>query len=119
LNEFFQDWDAWMAEGILDFAAPMVFALDDATFRQAVDDALSSAHGRHVYIGQGAWRLPAEQSIGQLEYVRSKGLPGMVVYSYDYSACPGKDGSSILDSLTGKVFQSPASTPAMPWKVFE
>lgn len=113
---FFQDWDAWMSEGILDFAVPMVFALDDKEYQSSVDDVLACAHGRQICIGQGAWRLKNDQTIRQIEYARAKGAAGVVVYNYDYTARPDKDGATTLGAIKARLFAKPDATPAMSWK---
>lgn len=116
-DEFFQDWDGWLNEGILDFAVPMVFALDDATFEKTVDDVLTCAHSRQVYIGQGAWRLPIEQTQKQLDYVRSKDAPGLVIFSYDYATRSKTEGEqNLLDALRTSTFASTEDVPLLPWK---
>lgn len=111
-DDFFQDWGAWMKEGLLDFAVSMAFAKDDKLFRQAVDDDLSAVNGRSMYIGLGAWRLPVQQAIGQMDYARSKGAQGLVVYSYAYcSKVKAGQSISFMDALKGGPFaQSKAVT---------
>ncbi len=116
-DQFFQDWNAWLDEGIIDFAVPMIFALDDEAFKAAAKNALSCAHGRHVYIGQGAWRLPIDQTQHQLEFARTSGAQGVVLYSYSYLSQPGSSSSpSMLGTLRSSLFSQADTIPTLPWK---
>jgi len=100
LGNRFQDWAGWLKAGTLDFVVAMVFPMDDRVFSSQAADALAAADAGKVYIGQAAWRMSTEQSLGQLDIAKQAGAPGYVLFNYTY-ACKTKPGDklSVMDAL--------------------
>ncbi len=78
-----QDWSLWAEHGLLDAVLPMAYATDARTYAQQVADATRAAGGRRVWIGIGAWRLPAATTGAYIQEARRQGAPGFVLFSYD------------------------------------
>ena len=79
----FQDWTSWLAESILDVAAPMAYTTDSEQFHAWVDAALAAAGAPdRVWAGVGAYRNPVERTIEQIDRARTIGVSGIVVFSY-------------------------------------
>jgi uncharacterized lipoprotein YddW (UPF0748 family) len=80
-----QDWKRWVEDGLLDFAVPMTYTLDDRMFRYMVEGFASGPRSDQIWIGHGTWlfgKRPAG-AIAQLEAARSAGARGEVLFSYD------------------------------------
>jgi len=83
-------------------------------FAEQIEDAMSSANGRHVYAGIGQWRNPLESTIAKIQKARELGAQGTSLFSY---ASATKDGTTdeFLAELKTAVFQKPAAVPEMDW----
>ncbi|GMV22560.1 MAG: hypothetical protein AMXMBFR57_25090 [Acidimicrobiia bacterium] len=88
-----QDWSAWAEAGLLDAICPMAYAEAPAAFRAQVAATMGGAHGRPVWAGIGAWRLPASRTAGAIEATRSAGTSGFLLFSYDSLVEQGRRGS--------------------------
>jgi uncharacterized lipoprotein YddW (UPF0748 family) len=80
-----QDWKRWIEDGLLDFAIPMAYTLDDRMFRYSVEGFASGPRSERIWIGQGTWLFAnhPERALAQLEVARSAGARGEVLFSYD------------------------------------
>jgi uncharacterized lipoprotein YddW (UPF0748 family) len=113
----FQDWEAWLRAGILDFAVPMNFALDTRVFEMKCSDAKTLSTGRAIYMGQGAYKMGADAAVDQIATARSAGFGGVVVYSYAYCLNPrGEDAISVMDALKAGPFAQADTVPTLSWK---
>lgn len=112
----FQDWAAWMQEGSLDANLPMNYSTGNATYQARAVDALQQAHGRHVYMGVGAYLLDPSTTVSQLLYARTQGAPGLLLFSYAANNKGGSDWRTVYTQLQQEVFTSTATVPDMPWK---
>ena len=77
----YQDWRAWMEEGILDIAIPMVYKREHVPVQQAdydiwLDWAKSHAYSRSVAIGQGAFLNGIEGTLRQTRRALAAPPPG-------------------------------------------
>ena len=117
-HQHFQDWEGWLKAGILDFAVPMVFPKDNQVFQKsAAEVAAVPTNGRHIYLGQGGYRLGAAQGVEQISMARQAGFGGIVVYSYHYCARPQPNqSSSMMDALKAGLFAEADTVPVMSWK---
>ncbi len=81
----FQDWRGWLDEGLLDFAVPMAYTLDDHLLRLVARGALGGVGGERVWIGLGSWLFEnePERARAQLDAVRAMAPPGVALFSYD------------------------------------
>jgi uncharacterized lipoprotein YddW (UPF0748 family) len=80
-----QDWKRWIEDGLLEFAVPMAYTLDDRMFRYMVEGFASSPRSDRVWIGHGTWLFAKrpERALEQLEMVQSAGARGEALFSYD------------------------------------
>ncbi len=80
-----QDWKGWIEDGLLDFAVPMAYTLDDRMFRYMVEGFASSPRSDRIWIGHGTWLFAKrpDGALEQLETIRSAGARGEVLFSYD------------------------------------
>jgi uncharacterized lipoprotein YddW (UPF0748 family) len=78
-----QDWAQWTQAGMLDAVCPMAYSADPAVFTQQVVDALQAASPTPVWIGVGAYKLPAAQAAAHVQAARRAGSAGYVLFSYD------------------------------------
>jgi len=80
-----QDWKRWIEDGLLDFAVPMAYTLDDRLFRYMVEGFASGPRSGRIWIGQGAWLFAKrpEGALAQLEIASAAGARGEVLFSYD------------------------------------
>ena len=76
-EERLQDWGKWLAEGLLDFAVPMLYSTSTLLVDNQVQQILRSTAGT-LYIGLGAYALvdEPEKLVEQIQRVRTRGAPG-------------------------------------------
>ncbi len=123
-SDYFQDPYAWDELGIIDANIPMVYwhirsqygAYTD--FKFLVDDHVSHAHNRFVYIGSdfedssfSSGYIDASELSAQVEYVRGSGAAGHVFF--DYTTL---NSSGLWGTFGSSLYAEPAVVPWMPWK---
>jgi uncharacterized lipoprotein YddW (UPF0748 family) len=126
-SRVFQDWRAWLEEGILDFAVPMhYFAEGDAQTRGWYDGWLAwdrdHAGRRAIVAGVGAWLNNGDQNIAQIARALSpdaegRALAGVSLFSYHFphTSDDSEQRRALMDALRGSVFAQPARAPVWPW----
>lgn len=128
-ERLFQDWPAWLEEGILDFAVPMHYFEEGVPRTRAwYDGWLSFDRGRvgrrAIVAGVGAWLNNREQNLGQVQRAlapdgQGRYLAGVALFSYA-NAFAGIDDEArraYMDQLRATVFAQPARAPDWPWIV--
>jgi uncharacterized lipoprotein YddW (UPF0748 family) len=98
----FQDWRAWLRQGILDVVVPMAYTPDDGRFRAQIHEATAWAGGQdRVWAGVGAYVNTLEGTLAKIDIARDEGAGGVVLFSYDWAAAEGgADGAgSYLDRV--------------------
>ena len=87
-SRVFQDWPAWLHEGIIDLASPMLYKREHAPMeRKQFDEWLSfliaQAHqaGRVAVPGIGAYMNAMEGSLRQAQRARSAGADGVIFFA--------------------------------------
>lgn len=96
----YQDWRGWLDDGLLEFAVPMLYTRDDRLLRYEVHGYAGGIGGDRLWIGLGAWlfaRTP-ERAVSQLRMVRSAGVVGQALFSYDAIA----DAPALRDALVAE-----------------
>ncbi|NRA09229.1 MAG: family 10 glycosylhydrolase [Myxococcales bacterium] len=80
-----QDWRGWLEAGLLDFAVPMTYTLDDRLLRYQVEHFAGLAQGARIWPGLGIWLFSSDpqRAIAQLRILRESGVPGEALFSYD------------------------------------
>jgi uncharacterized lipoprotein YddW (UPF0748 family) len=112
----FQDWAAWNTEGILDICMPMGYTSDNSLFQSRVTDAFNHQGIRKVYAGQGAYLNSKENTVYQLDYIRSKPLQGSVLYSYRTPNSGTVQQAATLTHIRDNHQPTWVNVPAIPWK---
>lgn len=123
----FQDWPAWLEEGILDFAVPMHYFEEGVPRTRAWYDGWlafdRSRQGRRAIVpGVGAWLNTPEQNLGQTQRALApdaagRTLAGVAFFSYanPFSGVNDAARRVFMDQLRATVFAQPARAPAWPW----
>lgn len=77
-----QDWVLWCREGYLDFVCPMNYTDSDTRLQNLVANQVSRVGGAvPLYSGIGAFIIPDEQAIGQVELARANGADGFILFN--------------------------------------
>ena len=112
----YQDWAAWLKEGIVDAVIPMDYRdqRNPEEARAFTDwlNGMSRLRGkRHVYAGV-MLKEDTASVVEQIKLVRKAGLNGVVVFAFN--AAPPRE--TLAGALRAEVFQAPVIPPPMPWK---
>jgi uncharacterized lipoprotein YddW (UPF0748 family) len=87
----FQEWDRWLADGILDVAVPMVYTASTAQFTDQVRAARHTAGSRdRVWAGIGAYLNTVDGTIAKIDAARQLDAGGLVLFSYDWLVGQGR-----------------------------
>jgi uncharacterized lipoprotein YddW (UPF0748 family) len=91
----YQDWWAWLADGVLDVAVPMAYTTDREQFDAWVEEArISVGERERVWVGVGAYKNSVNETLRQIEDARERGVGGVVVFAYDSaSSTPAQSGT--------------------------
>lgn len=91
----FQDWTAWLGQGILDVAVPMAYTPDRERFLSLVRDARRAAgDARRVWAGIGAYMNTASGTMEMIDIARAEEAGGIVLFSYDWAVGDGQGDPS-------------------------
>jgi uncharacterized lipoprotein YddW (UPF0748 family) len=80
-----QDWRGWLDAGLIDFAVPMAYTVDDALLTHLARAFAGVPSGDRIWVGLGSWlfeRKP-ERAVAQVEIVRAAGAGGDALFSWD------------------------------------
>src|SRR5690606_8952494 len=83
----FQDWEAWVRDGIVDLVAPMAYSPDARVFEAQILRA-AALDPRRVWAGLGVYQDTFEGAVGKALAARSLGVGGLALFSYDWAAGP-------------------------------
>jgi uncharacterized lipoprotein YddW (UPF0748 family) len=91
----FQDWEAWLADGILDVAVPMAYTASTDQFAQQMSSARRAAGSRtRVWAGVGAYLNTVDGTMAKIDAARSADAGGVVLFSYDWLAGQGRGATA-------------------------
>jgi uncharacterized lipoprotein YddW (UPF0748 family) len=108
-NVRFQDWEQWLAWGIVDVVAPMAYTPDDARFQSLVRSARRAAGVRdRVWAGIGAYLDTPSGTLAKVDLARAEDVGGVVLFSYDWAVGEGQGdpADSLLERLGRERFGS-------------
>lgn len=125
-DNLYADTRKWFKEGWIDYIAPQIyftFEFDKVPYKTMVDWWIAQNSDRHIYIGQGTYRVDAAskdrswadptQMARQVRYNRqTRKVAGSIFYNTT-SLQSNKLG--VTDSLRN-LYRLPALMPTMPWK---
>jgi uncharacterized lipoprotein YddW (UPF0748 family) len=87
----FQEWERWLADGILDVAVPMVYTASNQQFTDHVRAARHAAGSRgRVWAGIGAYLNSVDGTIAKIDVARRLDAGGLVLFSYDWLVGQGR-----------------------------
>jgi uncharacterized lipoprotein YddW (UPF0748 family) len=109
-----QDWEAWADSALLDVICPMAYATEPAAFSEQVGKAIAAGHGRPVWIGIGAWRLPVAQTAGHLTTAHRAGPAGVLLFSYDSLVTAGSPKGTYFERLRPTLLNPGRCQPRQP-----
>jgi uncharacterized lipoprotein YddW (UPF0748 family) len=95
-----QDWRRWLEDGLLEFAVPMAYTLDDRILRYQVESLAHVPLGGRIWIGLGTWlfaRHP-QRALEQIRIARAAGAAGESLFSYDSIA----EAPALREALIGE-----------------
>ena len=100
-----QDWRLWLEEGLLDFAVPMSYTLDDRILRYQAEDFAQQPQGERLWIGLGSWLFSKrpERAVAQVRIVAAAGASGDALFSWDAIA----DAPALRDALIAEAALAP------------
>lgn len=100
----FQDWRRWLEAGLIDVVCPMAYAPEPARFAEQIAAARDGAGAAAVWAGIGAYRLPAAQTIENIQTARRLGAAGVVLFSYDSLTDPRQAAADYLAAVGRAAF---------------
>jgi len=87
----FQDWEAWLRDGILDVAVPMAYTASTRQFEGLVRQARLAAGTRErLWAGIGAYLDSANGTLDKIDVARGLDAGGVVLFSYDWLIGEGR-----------------------------
>jgi uncharacterized lipoprotein YddW (UPF0748 family) len=104
-----QDWRRWLEDGLLEFAVPMAYTLDDRMLRYQAESYTGLPVADRIWVGLGTWlfaRRP-ERALEQIRIVRAAGAAGDSLFSWDSIA----DAPALLDALAAEATVDATETP--------
>jgi uncharacterized lipoprotein YddW (UPF0748 family) len=106
-----QDWRRWLEDGLIDFAVPMAYTVDERLFRYQAAELAPLGGGGRVWIGVGVWLFASEPAgaVAQLRTARAAGSAGDALFSWDSIA----DSPALREALVAEA-RGPAPPPAEP-----
>jgi len=109
-----QDWRRWLEEGLIEFAVPMAYTLDDRLFRYHAEAYTGDPQRERIWPGIGAWLFSKrpEGAVDQVQTTRDVGLPGDALFSWDSIV----DAPALRDALVADAAQHgiPSAAEAAP-----
>ena len=122
-NSLYADSRKWMQEGWLDYAAPQLYwyiGLSVANYSVLVPWWNDNAFGRHIYVGQGAYRINADANWNAAQMptqLRLNRQYANVLGSIYYNTTSLRANLlGFTDSLRTNLYQYPALLPTMKWR---
>ncbi len=123
-SRVYQDWRAWMEEGILDIGMPMNYfrqAQNGGFLQHWIDYEKDRQYGRMMAVGVANYLNSITDSLEQLRRVQSVAVGGVVFYSYASTNTLSDAGLPVIPNAEfykaiGDAFASPAAVPVLPWK---
>jgi uncharacterized lipoprotein YddW (UPF0748 family) len=84
VNNKFQDWPRWLANGVLSALCPMAYTPDSRIFQEQIEQARVRARGgQAVWAGIGAYRLDLAGIAEKVVLAREAGANGVVLFSHE------------------------------------
>jgi uncharacterized lipoprotein YddW (UPF0748 family) len=80
-----QDWRGWLDAGLVDFAVPMAYTLDDRLLGYMAESFAGASARDRIWLGLGVWLFEANppRAVAQLRIAREAGAGGDALFSWD------------------------------------
>ncbi|MCS6969056.1 MAG: family 10 glycosylhydrolase [Cytophagales bacterium] len=128
-DHLYADVRLWLEKGWIDYVAPQVYfsiEFDKIPYKTLVDWWAENSFGRHVYIGQAAYKA-IPQPNGDLAWAKPTQLPEQIRHNrskngkvqgsiFFSSRSLVSNPNGIADSLRENFYKYIALPPLMPWK---
>ncbi len=127
-DNLFADTKKWTKAGWIDYMMPQIYfstQFDKVPFKVLTNWWLDNRNGRHLYIGQGAYRVgdpkqndrawgDVSEIPNQMRFLRKQSAVNGSVFFSSKSLINNKLG--LTDSLKNNFYKYPALPPTMAWK---
>jgi uncharacterized lipoprotein YddW (UPF0748 family) len=126
-DNLFADTRKWVKMGWIDYIAPQVYFNAShklIPYQNLVRWWASNSFGRHLYIGQAAYRVAGDTKSGG--WNNSEELTNQIRFNRNFEQIQGSiffssksitnNAKGIKDSLQYRFYRFPALIPTMPWK---
>ncbi len=83
---WFQDWDLWLDNGLLDFVVPMNYFKDDKNYNLSIEIMKESIDGdklNQIIMGVATYNQDANSVSNKIYISRLNGFKGISIFSYD------------------------------------
>ncbi len=124
-DHLFADIRLWLKNEWIDYVVPQIYwhmGFELADYSTLVDWWVDNSFGRHLYIGQGAYRIGSDRAE---EWLDPSEMPKHLRYNEQYPEIDGNvffssrsffsNPLGYTDSLRTSRFRYPALVPPMPW----
>jgi uncharacterized lipoprotein YddW (UPF0748 family) len=112
--ERLQDWRTWVASGELDAVCAMDYATEPDEFARLLETARQAAGSTPLWLGIGAYRLPAATAALRVRLARQAGLAGVLLFSYDSMIASGADAPGYFAELRPVLLEPPTGSGLRP-----
>lgn len=84
-DEYFQDWPAWLNDGLVDFVTPMNYNTSNDSFSRnlaSIKEKLSAEYYSRIWMGVGIWNQPVKSGIEKMDITCLSGFHNLMIFSY-------------------------------------
>lgn len=85
-QRYFQEWDRWLVEGLVDFVVPMNYATQLREFARNIDliyESIPTKYWSGIIMGIAVYNQNALDARDKVKYTKITGFPGIAIFSYD------------------------------------
>jgi uncharacterized lipoprotein YddW (UPF0748 family) len=112
---YFQDYRAWLQQGILDCTMPMIYTSNMSDFAYYSQEGVQNSYGRYCFPGINAGSNSPAGLVQQIDICRQVGAVGQAIFAYS-SLFPGHVPNAKADALLAGPFSNVATIPDFSWK---
>ncbi len=85
-NQYFQEWDVWIAAGYMDWLIPMNYSTSIRDFASKIEiiyDNIPKKYRDKIIMGVSTYNQPAIDALDKIKYTRMTQFPGVCLFSYN------------------------------------
>ena len=104
-NRYFQEWDLWLAEGLVDYVVPMNYATEMSEFQNHLSNIeveVQRKYNRSIIMGLAVFNQSPESAAEKLKSLSSLNYAGYSVFSWNALQDSLESYSPFLDSMKSK-----------------